>query len=229
MKVLLENWKSFTDTLKESSLSRVHSHIKNHDCIIISAYRSDPFDRVKCTDNALSTESFATEPETGRPRSKKEINRMRSAELKAILLDEGYQVTEVLGSYIENFQTPQQVEVKERSLFVVNSSEQVDFVSRLTKLGEAYCQDSVLFIPKGGKDSFLIGTNNSSFPGLGNTISVGDFKGGEEAEFMTRVNDRPFTFKEGEQELQLESFNSLSRLEKMAVRSMAKNARKLLK
>lgn len=229
MKVLLENWKSFTDTLTESSLSRVYGHIQEHDCIIISAYRSNPLDRTKCTDNALSAESFATEPETGRPRRKREINRMRSAELKALLLDEGYQVTEVLGSYIENFSTPQQVEVKERSLFVVNSSENADFLSRLTKLGEAYCQDSILFIPRGGKEAFLLGTNNSDFPGLGNKIGLGDFKGGEEAEFMTRVNDRPFTFKEGEEELQLESFNSLSRLEKMAVRSMAKNVRKLLK
>lgn len=228
MKVLMENWKKFTGTLTESSLSRVYTHIQNHDCVIISAYRSDPFDNTKCTDSSMKVDAIAVDSE-GRPRKKIEINRMRSSELKAILLDDGYQVTEVLGSYIENFETPQQVEVKERSLFVVNSRQQPDFLAQLAKLGEAYCQDSILFIPKGGKQAFLLGTNNSEFPGLGNKLEVGDLKAGEEQQFMTRVGDRPFTFKENDnQELQLESFAKLSRMEKMAVRSMAKNARKLI-
>jgi len=40
---------------------------------------------------------------------------------------------------------------------------------------------------------------------------------GQEAEFMTRVQDRPFTFGEG-----LDTYKKLSRNERMAVRSIAK-------
>ena len=227
MKQLFESWKKYTNLLTESSLSRVHKHISEHDCIIISAYRNDPRDNSKCTDEVGDFTGLETD-ETGRRRTSKEINKMRSSQLKAVLLDEAYGVTEVLGSYIENFTKPEAVEVKERSLFVVNMTDDPDFLNRVSRLGRNYCQDSILFIPKGGKGAFLMGTNNSEFPGLGNRVEVGDFKGGSEAEFMTRVGDRPFAFKEGqENQLQLETFSNLSRNEKMAVRSMAKEARKL--
>jgi hypothetical protein len=227
MKLLIENWKNYTKLLTESSLSRLHKHMMEHDCIIISAYRNDPLDNSKCPDEVGDFSSLQTD-DTGRERTTKEINKMRSSQLKAILLDDAHGVTEVLGSYIENFTKPEAVEVKERSLFVVNLTDDPNFLNMLSRLGRTYCQDSILFIPKGGKGAYLLGTNNSEFPGLNNKVEVGDFKGGSEAEFMTRVGDRPFAFKESkEQELQLETFSGLSRTEKMAVRSMAKNARKL--
>ena len=48
---------------------------------------------------------------------------------------------------------------------------------------------------KGGKGAYLLGTNNSSFPGFGQRSETGEFAGGEEGEFMTRVGDRPLVFR----------------------------------
>jgi hypothetical protein len=64
-----------------------------------------------------------------------------------------------------------------------------------------FCQDSVLMIPQGGDGAYLLGTNNSEWPGLGNREMVGKFRAGEEAEFMTKVKKRPFTFNENLQTL----------------------------
>jgi hypothetical protein len=58
------------------------------------------------------------------------------------------------------------------------------------------------------------GANDTSFPGLGNEEPVGDYIAGTEAEFMSRVRGRPFTFKEVND---LETFEGLSRNAKWAV------------
>jgi hypothetical protein len=102
-----------------------------------------------------------------------------------------------MGNYIENFNTESAVEVGEESFFVVNKNSDEDFFPTLIKLAKYFCQDSVLLKPK-GEDAYLYGTNNSEFPGLGNTINLGSFKGGEEAEFHSRVgkSKRPFFFAE---------------------------------
>jgi len=205
MKQLLNEWKKF---LNESSLSRVYQHIREHDSAIITAYRNDPADMSKCTDGAVPLEPGET-------------NILRNRNLKAVLLSMGYGVTKVRGTYIEDFDTPESVEVGEDSLFVVNLSDRGDFFERIAELGETYCQDSVLLIPRTGVDAYLLGTNNSDFPGFAQTISVGSLHMGEEAEFMTRVQDRPFTFREG-----LETYKQLSRNERMAVKSMAKKVLK---
>jgi len=201
MKQLLENWKRF---LTESSLSRVYEHILEHDTAIISAYRNDIFDREKCTDNAIVAEEG-------------DENILRSRDLKATLLANGYGVTKVRGTYIEDFDTLQAVEVGENSLFVVNIRDEPSFSEAIVDLGEKFCQDSVLLIPRGGRDAFLRGTNNSEFPGYHNDITVGSLKMGQEEEFMTRVGGRPFTFTEN-----LETYKALTRNERLAVRNLAK-------
>lgn len=193
--------------LNESSLSRVYSHIQEHDCAVISAQRSNPKDRTKCAE--ASTTNDGKSPE--------EMNRKNARDLKAALLSSGYGVTVVDGSYIEDFETPQAVEVSEKSFFVVNLKDSDGFLADISSLGEKFCQDSVLIIPKGGTDAFLLGTNNSEFPGYGDRVSVGGLKMGKEAEFMTRVKKRPFIFKE-----KLEEYSSLSRTERMAVKAIVK-------
>tara|TARA_R110001583_G_scaffold14076_1_gene59380 strand:+ start:795 stop:1409 length:615 start_codon:yes stop_codon:yes gene_type:complete len=201
MKLIFENWKKF---LNESSLSRVYQHIAEHDAAIISASRNDIFNTEKCTDRALGAEPGDT-------------NMLRSRNLKAMLLSMGYGVTKMRGSYIEDFDTPQAVEVGEDSLFVVNLSDQENFFNQIISLGEKFCQDSVLLIPRGGVGAFLHGTNKSEFPGYGDRIVVGNLKLGEEEEFMTRTQGRPFTFTE-----QLQTYRGLSRNERIAVKSIAK-------
>jgi len=206
MKKIINEWRHY---LNESSLSRVYQHIQEHDTAILTGFRGDPSDTSKCSEDD-------TIEEVGKGK-KRSANFVRNRDLKATLLASGYGVTKVDGSYIEDFDTPEAVEVSENSLFVVNLSDNPRFISDIEKLGRKFCQDSVLVIPRGGQGAQLLGTNNSEFPGLGMEIAVGDLKMGEESEFMTRVNNRPFTTAEG-----LETYKDLSRNERMAVKSIAK-------
>ena len=183
MKKLLEN---FNKHLSESSLSRTHQHLMEHDCAIITGYRGDPTDSSKCVvDRRKDVGDDALK-----------INKERNAELISNLRSLGYGVTSVAGSYVEDFMQDTAKEVKEASLFVANLNDDPSFFSQIENLGQYFCQDSVLLIPQGGQGAYLLGTNNSEFPGLGQKIDVGSFAGGEEAEFMTRVKGRPFVFKE---------------------------------
>jgi hypothetical protein len=205
MKQLMESWNKYL--LKESGLSRVLQHIEAHDCAILTAFRNDPKDMSKCAKGSVDDND-----QEGNTRA---LNKKRNRDLKAMLLGFDYGVTAVDGSYIENFKQPDQIEVKEDSLFVVNLNDDPDFVRNVQEMAEKFCQDSVIIIPQGGKAAYLYGTNESDFPGYGEKVKVGDLKMGKESEFMTRVGKRPFTFGEG-----LETYDKLSRLEKMAVKSI---------
>ena len=139
------------------------------------------------------------------------------------MLHLGYGVRKVKGSFIENYgNLDKQVEVKEDSLFVVNLKDEPAFTEWIIELGKRYCQDAVLIIPQGGEGAYLYGTNNSDFPGLDSSVEVGSFIGGEEAEFMTRVRKRPFTFKEEKEQFVLETYESHSRNARWAIRAIAK-------
>ena len=187
MKKVLNEWREFL--LQESGLSRVYGHIMEHDSSIISAFRGEY--------------------------SKKE-NYERSRILKAKMLDQRFGVTKVKGSYVENFETPEALEVVEQSMFVLNKNDDPDFDQNLVKLSKEYEQDAVLFIPQGGKGAYLYGTKEGNdYPPLDQTIEVGDLKMGEEDEFMTRIRSRPFTFKE-----ELETYEKLSRNSKWALKKL---------
>ena len=178
MNKILKEWNEFL--LQEKSLSRALEHIMRHDTVFISAYRGDPQDYSKCMPNY----------------SKNIDNQDRNKELKASLMERGYGVTSMMGSYIEGFKTPAAKEVKEHSFFVVNLTEDPQFEDFITDLSQFFCQDSFLFVPRGGEESYLIGTNRDDFPGYGKQVEMGSFHGGKEAEFMTRVGQRPLHFAE---------------------------------
>ena len=191
MKKILNEWKKF---LKESSLSRLYRHMQEHESAALSAFRNE----------------FT-----------KQENLERNRELKAELLGRGYGVTRILGSYIENFETPKAIEVAEESFFVSNRKEDPDFALEIAKLGEDFDQDSVLIVDKGAQDAYLLGTSpEGEFPQYGKKESVGALKMGDEAEFMSRVSGRPYTFNPKEMNEELEVFENLSRNAKMAVKSM---------
>jgi len=189
MKELLENWNKFV--IKESSLSRVWQHIQEHDCANISAER-----------NVLADMSVCFRGESEETNSDE-----RTHQLKAALLEKGYGVTKMIGSYIEDYQTDDATEVSETSLFVVNLDNDPNFFDFLAQMGQQYCQDSVLMIPQGGSGAYLHGTNNSDWPGLNKTEKVGDLQMGQESEFMSKVKGRPYTFKINEN---LEAYSKLS-------------------
>lgn len=204
----VNKWKNFKDSpkyvLSESGLSRVWGHITDHDTAIITAFRNDPLDNSECAFESDREEEGNTALQT---------NKDRNSDLKAALLYSRYGVTKVDGAYIENYLDPEkQVEVKEDSLFVVNLNDDPEFFSNIEKLGQMFCQDSVLMIPQGGDGAYLLGTNNSEWPGLGNREMVGKFRAGEEAEFMTKVKKRPFTFNEN-----LQTFSDLPKNSKWVV------------
>ena len=180
MDKLLNEWRRF---LTESSISRTYEHIMNHDTAFITGFRDDTGDVTKCMQG----------------HSKTEENYKRNKQLKAVLLNKGYGVTSVDGTYIEDFGTDAAKEVKEDSYFVVNLKDNPNFKDDLRELSEHYCQDSFLFVPRGGEQSFLVGTNKAEFPGYGNEVETGSFIGGQEGEFMTRVgkSKRPIKFAEG--------------------------------
>ncbi len=200
--------------LNESSLSRVYEHMMEHDTAAISAFRDDPFDGSKCSDSAIK--------EGPSEQSALKINLRRNKELKASLLSMGYGVTKVMGSYIEGFGSEAAREVSEQSFFVVNLEDDTKFTDNIAMLGERFCQDSVLIVPRGGKGAYLYGTNNTDFPGYLQAFETGDFKGGEEAEFMSRVGGRPYTFTEElREETILETLNDHGRNARWVIRKMS--------
>jgi len=191
MKKIMEGWQRF---LIESSLSRLYKHMTEHDSAILSAFRNE-FTRAE--------------------------NYERNRELKARLLERGFGVTKVIGSYIENFQTPKAVEVGEQSFFVSNREDVPQFTEVVGELGEEYNQDSVLIIPLGAENAYLLGTSpEGEYPTYGAQESVGSLKMGEESEFMSRVDGRPVTFTEG-----LETYEDLSRNSKWAVKRLVERVK----
>jgi hypothetical protein len=181
MKQILNEWNKFV--LNETSINRVRQHMMENETAFITAYRNDTEDYTKCRPN----------------HSKNDKNKSRNKELKAVLMERGYGVTSVMGSYVEGFGTKAAKEVKEHSFFVVNLSDDPNFKEAIFKLSEFYCQDSFLYVPQGGKDALLIGTNDDDFPGYGVESNTGDFLGGFEGQFMSRVGKRgrPVKFTEG--------------------------------
>ena len=211
MKKLMENWNNYTkEVLTESGLSRMWTHMQDHQTGMITAFRGDPDDDEGCV--------MVPQPVEGEDALDK--NKMRNRDLKATLLNFGYGVTAVEGTYIENYMKKNAVEVKEDSMFVVNLEDDPKFFANLEMLAQKFCQDSVLLVPQAGEGAYLKGTNNS-WPGLGTDEPVGSFTAGKEAEFMTRVKGRPVVFKE-----ELETYKSQSRLSRMAISAIAKRVLK---
>ncbi len=124
--------------LNESELSRIWHWIENADVAIITAFRSK-------NENCKYPQ---TDSDPGHEYTKREnIDRLRY--LKAKLLKMRYGVTKVNGTYIERYGDISLKEVQENSLFVANIKNNPNFVDDIIKLGEEFCQDSVLISKKG--------------------------------------------------------------------------------
>lgn len=93
--------------------------------------------------------------------------------MKAALLKLGYGVTAIKGRYREDgWDTASD----EESFFVVNLTNDPDFIKNLARLGEAYNQDSILIKEKGSDNAYLLGTNTSEGdfnPALGQMQDIG--------------------------------------------------------
>ena len=209
------------EVINESSLSRVHKHVSEHDCAILTAFRGDPKDNSSCADGQQAPATYQDDK-----LDTDSINKLNNRDLRAVLLKSRYGVTDVDGSFIEDFGELKAKEVSEDSLFAVNLNDDPGFVDNIKKFGKRYCQDSILIIPKGGKDAYLSGTNNSSFPGLDADIIVGSLTLGRSAEFMTKVRGRPFTMTEHKK---LEVYEDLQINSKMLISRIAEKFTKMEK
>ena len=116
--VLKEFFKNHSGNLEESNWSRVITHIENG-CCFISASRGENTEQ----ENAESTDRLA-------------------ADIRSLGL--GY--IQVLGGFIENKGTPDEVEVTERSFIIPqpNTLSDVEFFESMIDLCKKYNQDSVL-------------------------------------------------------------------------------------
>ena len=143
--------------------------MEEHDCGTISGFRSEY--------------------------TKKE-NLQRNKSLLAKLQSKGLQVTEVDGVYIENIKTSNEIEVKEKTFFVVDSKDKGNLEDVLKLFGKEFEQDSIMIIPKGGKISYVCGTKDGVWPGFGERVKFPNRKTGSKEEFMAKIRGRPISFLE---------------------------------
>lgn len=171
--------KKLKTLINESSLSRIWKHVTKHDSGTISAFRG--FEN--CGDgNVIS----------------KKTNKQNNAALKGKLLTMGYGVTKVVGTYIENYKSPNAKKVKEESFIVVDLKDSKKLKKDLIKLGKYFNQDSITYSKPSG-EYYLISTNKcpDGYPGhgtIGKTIKLGKPFFGKEGVFHSTINGRPFVF-----------------------------------
>jgi len=167
--------KSFSDYTKEilveSSLSRLYQKYKDYDSGTISAFRGE-FD--------------------------KNENMKRHRELRQLLVAGGYSVTEIDGTYIENYGTSDAKKVKEKSMIVFDHKGKGDLLKVLKKLGEKYDQDSITFSSVKEGKYYLVGTSkrDNSYPGYGVKNVLGKPMFGKDGMFCSEIKGRPFVFSE---------------------------------
>lgn len=177
--------KKFREYINESSLSRIFNQTKKYDSGTITAFRS--------ADNCNDGEEFT-----------KSENKKRNSKLKAQLLKLEYGVTAIDGTYIENYNTNDEKEVKEDSFLVLDLKGKGNLKKDLIKLGTEYEQDSITFQDYKTGNYYLISTNEcpKGYPGsgkIGVEIKLGKSIFGKDGEFHSKINGRPFVF---------ENFNS---------------------
>ena len=169
----------FRQYINESSLSRVYRHILKYDSGVITAFRNSR----NCGEGEIYT---------------KNENLQRNKILTAKLMRKGYSLTRVNGEYIENYGSNNEKIVGETSYIVIDINDIGNLRKDLVKLGKMFEQDSILFIEKGGKNGYLIGTNKceDGYPGYNVVKELKHPLFGKSGEFQTRVNGRPFIMKQ---------------------------------
>jgi hypothetical protein len=166
--------------LLESSLKRIEHWVNSKDIAGITAFRSR---LTNVTDNTLIDIKLEKE-------YTKKQNIQRNRELKASLLYLDYGVTKIAGSFVEDGGT----EVQEESFIVVNLNDDPNFKDKIFKLSEYYNQDAFLYKPVDSDEAYLIGSNNSEFPGYGVEVPQGKFQSKVNARFMSRLGPQGFAF-----------------------------------
>lgn len=189
--------------LVEASLNRIYQKTKNHAVGAVTAFRGD---------------------------KTKAENKSNNKKVLAYLMNAGYSVIKVKGSYLENYGSETQKEVGEESFFVANYKIEGDDDGQLErdliKLGRLYDQDSILSVPF-EKKGYLYGTSkrDDAFPDYGQKVVVGKpVFGDAKGEFFSRVKGRKFAFESYEEASKPMTYNG-----KWAISLYAKEIREELK
>ena len=160
--------------LNEAGLARIYDKMQKHATGTITAFRGE-FSRRE--------------------------NMTKNSELKQELLRLGFSVTAIEGSYIENFGSADEVEVAEKSFFVANHNVEGDdrgeLERALIRMGKKFDQDSVMIVPVGGKNAYLVGTSirDNAWPEYGQKEVVGSGRLGQHSGmFLSRIRGRAFAF-----------------------------------
>lgn len=167
-------------SVNESSITRLMRHNEEHDCVCMTAYRSN-----------------REKDDSGVHKRKARVsNQKANAALGSVLRKYGYNVTKVVGKYPEE---DGQADVKENSWFVVNVNDDSDFVDVCADLAEADEQDSILVMPKGsfssGKGCYLYGTNpNGSWPKYHEKKMTDGISVNGDSPFETRISGKRYSF-----------------------------------
>ena len=168
------------NNVNESSITRLMRHNEEHDCVCMTAYRSN-----------------REKDDSGVHKRKARVsNQKANAALGSVLRKYGYNVTKVVGKYPEE---DGQDDVKENSWFVVNVNDDSDFVDVCADLAEADEQDSILVMPKGsfstGKGCYLYGTNpNGSWPKYHEKKMTDGISVNGDSPFETRISGKRYSF-----------------------------------
>lgn len=191
-KIIKETIDNFVKgTINESSVTRLMRWMDSHDIAIITAFRGAYRD---ATPKTLDDRPKELQGSNVAYEYSHQENKMRNHELKACLMRLGYGITNVQGSYIEGIGTINAKELGEESIFVVNLTNDVNFKKKIFDLSEYYNQDCFLYKPKGDKNAYLIGTNNTEWPGYGVEDCQGEFHLNPSNEFLTRMGANTFAF-----------------------------------
>jgi len=167
------------EMIGESSLVRVWGQTQKHDSGTISAFR------------------YARDCGEGQVYKRSE-NMKKNAVLKSKLLMMGYSVTSIDGTYIENYKTDREREVKENSFLVVDMKDSGNLKKDLMKLGTLFEQDAITFSKASG-EYYLVSTNECPYghPGkgkIGVELKLGKTIYGKKGEFHSKIHGRPFVF-----------------------------------
>ena len=192
------------EQIHESSLSRIQRKVEKHTSGTISAFRNE----------------FTRKENLG-----------RNKEMGAYLRTKGYSVTKIVGSWEETLSNNEKKTVNEESFFVSNQKVEGDdkgeLESDLMKLGKKYDQDSVLIIPSGGKNAYLVGTSNreDAFPGkYGTKMKIGSAKYGKVlTDIMSKIRGRPFALESIEEWVDPKTYHGM-----LGMRAMGREVEKSL-
>jgi len=174
----------FEDFLLEKSMSRVIEHIKNHDCGVMSAFRT----WIDCNKHELGKYSL-------------EDNIARNKQLELKIKLKGYGYSKVNGVFIENYGSDSAIESEESSFFIVDLKDTHNLEKDLFMWGELYEQDSVLYFNQqkvttaGDCTAELTGTNplcKDAYPPYKKTVQYRNIEFDKFRQFMTKIGKKPF-------------------------------------